>query len=36
VQYIIDPGGIKANAAAGVTNPAGNAIVIGLGAYISL
>jgi porin len=36
VQYVIDPGGIKANPAAGVGNPAGNAIVIGLGAYISL
>jgi porin len=36
VQYVIDPGGIKANPAAGIFNPSGNAIVIGLGAYISL
>jgi porin len=36
VQYVIDPGGIKANPASGVYAPAGNAIVIGLGAYISL
>jgi len=36
VQYVIDPGGIKAGPGAGVLAPAGNAIVIGLGAYISL
>ncbi len=36
VQYVIDPGGIKAKPSAGVFDPSGNAIVFGLGAYIAL
>lgn len=36
VQYVIDPGGIKAKPSAGVIDPSGNAIVFGLGAYIAL
>jgi carbohydrate-selective porin OprB len=35
-QYIIHPGGIKPNPGAGVTNPPRNALVLGIGGYISL
>jgi porin len=36
LQYVINPGGIKSNPGAGVTNPPRNALVIGLGGYFSL
>jgi porin len=36
LQYVINPGGVKANPGVGVTNPARNALVIGLGGYITL
>jgi porin len=35
-QYVINPGGVKANPGAGVLNPPGNAFVLGLGGYITL
>jgi porin len=36
LQYVINPGGVKANPGVGVVNPARNALVLGLGGYISL
>jgi len=36
MQYVINPGGIKANAGAGVLDPPGDALVFGLGGYLSL
>ncbi len=36
LQLVVNPSGVKANNAAGVINPARNALVIGLGGYISL
>jgi porin len=36
LQFAINPGGIKANPGAGIIDPPGNALVIGLGGYISL
>ena len=36
LQLVINPSGVKANAGAGVINPPRNALVFGLGGYISL
>jgi porin len=36
VQFVINPGGVTANASAGVLNPPRDALVIGLGGYITL
>jgi porin len=35
VQYVINPSGVKPNAGAGVLNPPGNAVVLGLGGYLT-
>jgi porin len=35
LQYVIDPSGVTPNAANGVVNPPRNALVIGLGSYIT-
>jgi porin len=35
-QMVINPGGVKQNINAGVLNPAGNAFVVDLGAYVTL
>jgi porin len=36
LQYVIHPGGVKTNPGAGVLNPPQNALVIGVGGYITL
>ncbi len=36
MQFVINPGGIKANPGAGVLDPPGDALVFGLGGYLSL
>lgn len=35
LQLVINPGGVKANPGAGVINPPRNALVIGLGGYLT-
>ena len=36
LQMVLNPGGVKANPGVGVVNPARNALVLGLGGYVSL
>jgi len=36
LQLVVNPSGVKASPGAGVVNPARNALVIGIGGYISL